>query len=302
MTGAFFIVGPTATGKSEIAAAVASACGGEVVSADAFQIYAGLSHLTAKPDPATLAMVRHHLIGAIPLTEQMNAEQFRVEALAAIADIRARGRPALVVGGSGMYIKALTHGLSRLPAADADIRNEFEQLSTPELLTKLLQLDPATAAEIDSKNRRRLIRAVEICLLTGRRASELRNQPQTPSSLAGVFVFRDRDELNRRINRRVEVMFANGVIDEVRGADETGETATKTLGLAAIRELIAGSITEPECIAQIQQATRRYAKRQLTWFRQQSTFEALNLTEHGWSESIELITRKARLSFAQQDD
>ncbi len=299
MTGCYFVVGPTATGKSEIGAEVAFALGGEVVSADAFQIYRGLDLLTAKPE--LLQRVPHHLIGGVPLTELMNAEKFRIKALAAIADINSRGKPAFIVGGSGMYVKALTHGLSRLPAANPEVREQLARLTPAELFAKLSELDPVTAASIDAKNRHRLIRALEICLLTGLPASAQRSRSGA-SAAAGVFVFRNRDDLYARIDDRVEMMFANGVVEEVRAAGQLSETAAQTLGLAQIRELLAGRISEPECIAQIQQATRRYAKRQLTWFSRQTNFEPLNLTEHGLPESIELITRKARQSFAPLDD
>jgi tRNA dimethylallyltransferase len=125
---AFYIVGPTAVGKSEIAAEVARLCSGEVVSADAFQIYVGLDLLTAKPDPATLGAVPHHLIGTVPASEKMNAEKFRVLAIGAIRGIRARAHRAFVVGGNGMYIKALTHGLSPLPPASSEIREQLKLL------------------------------------------------------------------------------------------------------------------------------------------------------------------------------
>ena len=297
MKGVFFIVGPTATGKSELAAEVARECGGEIVSADAFQVYAGLDLLTAKPGEAVLRTVRHDLIGDVPLYDEMNAERFRAAALAAIADIHARGKPAFVVGGSGMYVKALTHGLSPLPPADPELRKELSQQTVAELAQRLAEADPKTAESIDRNNKHRVLRALEICLLSGRPASELRRLPSAAEA-AGVLVFRDRTELYERINGRVEMMFRNGVVDEVRAVGELSLTAAKTLGLNTIRELIAGTISESECIAQIQQATRRYAKRQLTWFQRQTTFEPLNLSSHGWSKAIECITRKARLSFA----
>src|SRR6266513_3765786 len=129
MTRAFFIVGPTATGKSELAADVARETSAEIVSADAFQIYRGLDLLTAKPDGATLAKTPHHLIGTVPLTEEMNAEKFRCAALGAIDEINSRGKPAIVVGGSGLYIKALTHGLAPLPESDPKLRETLNALS-----------------------------------------------------------------------------------------------------------------------------------------------------------------------------
>jgi len=287
----FFIVGPTAAGKSEIAAEIAQRLGAEIVSADAFQIYCGLDLLTAKPEAATRSKAPHDLIGAVPLSAEMNVEKFRAAATSAIRDIHARGKPAIVVGGSGLYVKALTHGLSKLPRADRKLREKLEQASAEELFTRLSELDPNGAGNIDRKNKRRLVRAVEICLLSGKPFSAQRTEWKDAPSFNGVLVFRERAELYDRINRRVEKMFADGVVEEVRTLGEVGATAAKTLGLPEIRELLAGKISERDCIAKIQQATRRYAKRQLTWFQRQTNFQPLNLSLHGSSEAIESIAQ-----------
>ncbi len=303
MKGAFYIVGPTAAGKSALAVDVARKCQGEIVSADAFQIYAGLDLLTAKPEPELLRTVPHHLIGTTRLTEEMNAERFRVVARGAIDGIEARGKRAFVVGGNGLYVKALTHGLSAGAAASAPLREQLNQLSQSELLVRLERWDRETAQTIDPQNKRRLTRALEICLLTrGPARAQRVAWADEPDGLHGVFVFRDRQELYERINLRVEMMFRQGVVDEVRRAGEVGSTAGKTLGLQQIRDLIDGRISEAQCIVQIQQATRRYSKRQLTWFRRQSNFVPLNLSRHGSAEAIKLIARKARLSFPPKDD
>lgn len=299
MEGVFFILGPTATGKSEIAAEVAAQLGAEIVSADAYQLYRGLDLLTGKPDAATRARVPHHLIGAISLSEQMNAERFRHLAARAIYEIRSREKLVLAVGGSGFYVRALTEGLSPLPSTNAGVRRELEACLAEELHARLFELDPATAQTIDAKNRHRLVRALEVCLLSGRPFSQQRQPSPAGERARGCLLFRDRTDLWERIDQRVEKMFADGVIEEVRAASEVGSTAAKTLGFSIIQELIAGRISEPDCIAAIQQATRRYAKRQLTWFRHQTKFEALNLSIHGSSEAIAWIARKVRLSFAR---
>jgi len=168
MQRVFFIVGPTATGKSEIAAEIACRLNAEIISADAFQIYRGLDRLTAKPGKATVARAPHHLLSAVPLNEEMNVEKFRAAAVEAIRDIHTRGKRVIVAGGSGLYVKALTHGLSRLPAADPKLRAQLNELSLDELCGQLRHLDPEIAGQIDMKNRRRVARALEICLLTGR--------------------------------------------------------------------------------------------------------------------------------------
>jgi len=301
MRRAFFIVGPTATGKSELAADVAGEIGAEIVSADAFQIYRGLDLLTAKPDASTLAKAPHHLIGTAPLHEEMNAENYRCAATRAIDEINSRGRLAIVVGGSGLYIKALTHGLAPLPEADPRLREKLNAMSLDELRTQLAELDPEAARNIDTKNRRRLVRALEICLLTGKPASAAvagvgdPGQPGSAIPASGIFVFRDREELYARINQRVEAMFENGVIEEVRAAGAMSVTASQMIGLRDIRELLGGRMSLLQCIAQIQQSTRRYAKRQLTWFRRQTNFLPLNLSLLSHNEARILLRMHSEL-------
>jgi tRNA dimethylallyltransferase len=289
MKRVFYIVGPTAAGKSEIAAEVAQRLKVEVLSADAFQIYRGLDLLTAKPDRETLARATHHLIGAVPLSEEMNVEKFREAANAIIA----RGKPLLVVGGTGLYIKALTHGLATLPRADSQLRAKLERTTNEELFRSLRALDPDGAGKIDSRNRRRLVRAVEVCLLTGKPFSGQRTEWNETAPTNGILLERDRAELYARINQRVEQMFADGVVEDVRDAKDIGPTAAQTLGLREIFSLIRGEISRAECIARIQQATRRYAKRQLTWFRSQTNFPSLNLSAHDPAEAVEFISQNA---------
>jgi tRNA dimethylallyltransferase len=318
MTRAFFIVGPTATGKSEIAADVAREVGAEIVSADAFQIYHGLDLLTAKPESPTLAKAPHHLIGTMPLTQEMNAEKFRRLASRTIDEINSRGRLAIVVGGNGLYVKALTHGFDPLPEADPNLRQKLNAMSLDELLSQLAELDPGTARRIDLKNRRRVVRALEICLLSGKPASEViaagglsavalakADDPGRPGSsipATGAFVFRDRNELYERINQRVETVFERGVIEEVRADAVTSATASQMIGLREIRELLAGKKSLRQCIAEIQQATRRYAKRQLTWFRRQTNFLPLNLSFLTHKEAVKWISLRILSEAGTRDD
>ncbi len=300
----FFIVGPTATGKSELGADIAREVNAEIISADAFQIYRGLDLLTAKPDASTLAKAPHHLMGTIPLSEEMNAEKYRRAAARVVDEINSRGKLAVIVGGSGLYIKALTHGLAPLPEADLKLREKLNTMRLDELRSQLIKLDPETAGNIDTKNRRRLVRALEICLLTGKPASEVvvpkhrddSGLPGSPIPATGVFVFRDREELYERINRRVEAMFEKGVIEEVRAAGATSATAWQMIGLREIRELLEGRMSLLQCIAEIQQATRRYAKRQLTWFRRQTNFSPINLSILSHNEAVQGVLLRAQCS------
>jgi tRNA dimethylallyltransferase len=318
MTRTFFIVGPTATGKSEITADVAREVGAEIVSADAFQIYHGLDVLTAKPEAPALAKAPHHLIGTVPLAEEMNVEKYRRNAIRAIEEINSRGKLAIVVGGSGLYVKALTRGLAPLPESDPKLREKLNAMSLDDLRSQLTEVDPETTRKIDLKNRRRVTRALEICLLTGKPASEIvvgvadsgrpgssafpQATADKPIQATGAFVFRNRNELYERINQRVETIFERGVIEEVRTAGVMSTTASQMIGLREIRELLGGTKKLPQCIAEIQQATRRYAKRQLTWFRRQTNFLPLNLSFLTHNEAVKWISLRILSEAGTRDD
>jgi tRNA dimethylallyltransferase len=269
----------------------------------------------------------------VPFTEETNAEKFRHLALRAIDEINLRGRLAIVVGGSGLYIKALTHGLAPLPESNPKLREKLNAMSLDDLHSQLCELDQETARKIDLKNRRRVVRALEICLLSGKSASAQRQQwtgdtgnPRSgglpsaaeaiwtspfletmqtglsASPATGAFVFRDRNELYERINQRVEMMFQRGVIEEVRTAGEISQTASQMIGLREIRELLAGKKSIPQCIAEIQQASRRYAKRQLTWFRRQTNFFPLNLSFLTHNEAVKWISLRILSEAGARDD
>jgi tRNA dimethylallyltransferase len=181
-------------------------------------------------------------------------------------------------------------------------------MSLDDLRSQLVERDPETARKIDLKNRRRVIRALEICLVTGKPASKVlggvadSGQPGSSIPATGVFLFRDRQELYERINQRVEMMFEHGVIEEVRIAREISQTASQMIGLREIRELLAGKKSIPQCIAEIQQATRRYAKRQLTWFRGQTNFSPLNLSFLTHNEAVKWISLRILSGAGIRDD
>ena len=303
MNDTFFIVGPTAVGKTLLAIDLAEQFDAEIVNADAFQIYRGLDILTAKPDLVAQRQVQHHLLGQVSLAEAMSAVKFGELVWAVLADIRSRGKNAIVAGGSGLYLKAITHGFDEIPPPDPKLREELSVLSLEELGLRLRDLNPHLAARIDLKNPRRVIRAIEIAsveaAVSGGERREAAGTAATTedteaSEPTGVLLLRDRDDLYQRINERVNAMFREGVEEEVRALQDIGPTAIKALGLKEICALLDGQISRSECIAKIQQVTRRYAKRQLTWFRHQTTFLQLNLTPFSHREAVRAITRVFR--------
>ena len=290
----FIIAGPTAVGKSDLAVDVAERCGGEIVGADAFQIYRGLEILTAQPSAELRARAPHHLVGEIPLSQSFDVAQYLRAAGQRIAEIRARGRVPIVTGGTGLYLRALTRGLADLPGADAKLRADLEKEPFADLQRRLTDLDPAGAAQIDLQNPRRVIRALEVCLLTGRPFSSFREQwTAPPHGIRGIVLTLDREALNARIDHRTAAMFAAGVIEEARAAGAAGPTAGQTLGFREIRALIAGQLGHTDCIAAIQHATRRYAKRQMTWFRRETGLEPVDLARvSDLSQLAESLARK----------
>jgi len=298
----FFVVGPTVVGKTALAIELAEKFDAEIVNADAFQVYRGLDVLTAKPDAEAQRRVRHHLLGQISLSETMSAAKFRELACGALADIHLRKKNAIVVGGSGLYLKGITHGFDQVPPPDPKLREELSALPLKELAEQLRKLSPELAARTDLRNPRRVVRAIEIASasMVAPKASILAAdvvrglRSATAATACGVLLLRDRADLYQRINDRVNAMFRAGVEKEVRVLPEVGPTADSALGLEEIRALIAGQISREECIVKIQQATRRYAKRQLTWFRHQTSFPPLNLTPFSHREAVRAITQMFR--------
>ena len=277
-----YIVGPTAVGKSALAVAVAEHLGAEIVGADAFQVYAGLDLLTAKPTTEDRARVPHHLIGVVPPETSFNVARYLELARPCLADLARRGRPVLVVGGTGLYVRALTDGLAPLPPARPELRAELETLDVPTLFARLHALDPDGAERVDRCNPRRLIRAIEIVESTGRRLAEHRTDawgrdaaPGEPP-WRGFFVNCSRPELHARIARRTAGMFARGVVDEVNAfpAERVGPTLGQALGLKELQAVGRGELPVAVARERLETGTRQYAKRQVTWFRRDGTLTA----------------------------
>ena len=284
-----FLAGPTGGGKSAVALALADRFDrAAIVNADAFQIYRGIEILSAAPSERDRFQVPHHLYGVLSLAESCDAARYAGMARETIASLAREGIRPIVVGGSGLYLKALTHGLAQTPPGDPVLREHLETLSLDELITWYRRLDPEGAETADLKNRRYVSRYLEISLLSGKPSSEVKREFAVPDPQVRAFVLtRDREDLYARINHRTRVMFDSGAIDEVRRFENEplSPTAAKAIGLGEIRELIAGRLTESEAVEAIRQATRRYAKRQGTWFRREKVFQSVCLGKDATAES-----------------
>jgi len=258
-------------------------------------VYAGLEILTSQPSPELRSRVPHHLVGFLSPSEKFDAAAFRQLARERISEIQSRGRRPILVGGSGMYLKALTHGIVELPDPDPALREEVRALSHDESLRRLLALDPAAAEHIDLQNTRRIQRVLEIALQTGKKSAELNQewkQKEAPD-YDGVLLLREREELYDRIAATVHAMFAQGVVEEVRRLENPSLTAQMAIGLRDIQALLRGECTQAECEEAMIKSSRRYAKRQLTWFRNQFTFNSVDLTGLRTTQELLTIARQA---------
>lgn len=281
------LAGATGVGKTDVAIRIAQNVRTEIVGADAFQIYQGLDILSCKPTPSQLLAIPHHLISRLPLTEPCDAQKYAVIARATIDRLNQNGIVPLVVGGTGFYLRALESSLPELPPADFSLRTELDQRSTSDLLRELDARD--ALARIDRHNRRRIIRALEVCILSGKPFSSFLEESAPDPSIPRLFLELPRTVLFERINRRVDQMFEQGVVAEVAAVEAIGPTASQAIGFKLIRSLIAGTIDAHRCRETIRQQTRNYAKRQITWFKHQP-YEITSV-EAGAKRAIHLFQR-----------
>lgn len=281
MTGRIWLIaGPTASGKSALGQALARATGGEIVNADSMQLYAGLSVITAGPTPDELAGAPHHLFGTVDPADGWSVGRWLRAASDVIADIGARGRDAIVVGGTGLYFSALTKGLAEIPAIPAEVRHAaaaaFEAMGEEAFRSRLAAVDPAAATRIEVGDRQRLTRAWEVHAATGVSLSDHQAKASgalPPGSWSAVALEPPREALYARCDARLEAMIGAGALDEVRALiDRDLDPALPAMKAVGVRELAAhlrGETDLPTALAAAQQETRRYAKRQMTWMRGQ---------------------------------
>jgi tRNA dimethylallyltransferase len=277
----WLIAGPTASGKSALALELARAVGGEIVGADSMQLYADLRILTARPTREDEAAAPHHLFGVVDAAEAWSVGRWLSAALEALAGIAARRRPAIVVGGTGLYFRALTRGLAPVPtislAVRAAVQADYHAMGEAAVRRRLARLDPAAEARIAPGDRQRLTRALEVVLATGRPLTHWQRDTDSPlaaDAWRGVVLTLPRDTLYARIETRLDAMAAGGALGEVEALLAQGLDAAlpamKALGVASFAGQIAGRLTPAQALAHAKAETRRYAKRQITWFDRQS--------------------------------
>lgn len=275
-----YVCGATASGKTALALELAAEHKGEIINADAFQLFRGIEIVSAAPSAEELKQFPHHLFGILEPGEHCDAGRYVEMAAPIISEIQSRGKTPIIVGGSGLYLKFLTHGPSPLPKGDEELRKKLDSRSLEDLLSELEILDPTEAAQVNRSNPRYVSRSLEICLLTGKKASELRDGWETKTreldkKLTGYWIIRPRENLHQRIAQRTHQMLEQGAIEEVEKLSGISGNWEKAIGVKEIRRHLAGEITRAECEDLIIFATRQYAKRQETWFRREKWLQRL---------------------------
>lgn len=300
----WFLTGATAVGKTRVGIALAERLGAEVLSLDSMAVYRGMDIGTAKPGPADRRRVPHHMIDLVDPDHEFSVAEYMAAARAAAEEVLARGREALFVGGTPLYLKCLLRGLFEGPPADWRLRREIEEeaatLPAGVLHHRLAQVDPLAAAQIHPNDTRRLVRALEVYRQTGEPIShqQMEFEEGRAAEECRVFVLqRPRPEQHQRIEARVEAMIAAGLVDEVRGLTSAGKTlgltASQAVGYREVLEHLRGEVDHPTMVEQIKSRTRRFAKRQGTWFRSLSECRFVEI--EGEVDGEEAAERIARL-------
>jgi tRNA dimethylallyltransferase len=277
------IVGPTAVGKTAVALMVARHFGAEIISADSRQIFRELNIGTAKPQPSELEAVRHHFVNSHAISDSYDAAQFGEDASSVINSLFRHQNTVVLVGGSGLYVQAALEGFDDIPEVDPVLRTnlaqEYKQHGIGALQEKMRRLDPELFAEIDQHNPHRLIRALEVMMGTGRSISTYRKRAMKHQDYAVVKIGLTlaRDELYKRIDNRMDTMIADGLFEEARALlPNKDQNALQTVGYQEIFPFFEGQYSKEEAIRLLKRNSRRYAKRQLTWFKRDPEIVWLN--------------------------
>jgi tRNA dimethylallyltransferase len=268
------VVGPTAIGKTALAIALAKHFQTEIISADSRQFFTEMSIGTAKPSEEELAAAPHHFINSHSVTQLFSTGDFEIQALALMEKLFAKHDVLVMVGGSGLYINAICNGLDDMPEIDLNIREQLNQQFVDEgiepIRKQLAELDPEYFSKVDQSNPQRMIRGLEVVLSTGQKLSSFltSNKKERPFNIIKVGLNTDREKLYNQINHRVDVMIENGLVEEVKSLEAYKNlNALKTVGYSEIFDYLDGKTDLATAIDKIKQNTRRFAKRQLTWFR-----------------------------------
>lgn len=299
--GPILITGPTASGKSALAMALARHVGGIIINADSMQVYCDLRILTARPTAEDEAAVPHRLYGHVPASEAYSAGRYVADVTRALAEANALGLPPVITGGTGLYIKALLNGLSPIPAVDEAVRahwrGEAERLGAAALHAILATRDAGMAARLKSSDAQRIVRALEVLDSTGRSLGYWQSLPGEPviaeQQTRCIVVLPGREELYRRADQRFDAMMAAGALDEVRGliAQQlpTQLPAMRALGVAPLAAALRGDVSLEAAIAQAKAETRQYIKRQTTWLRSNNITNSITFTQEKESNFAEVI-------------
>jgi len=285
------LTGPTACDKTEIGFTVAQKIEGEIISADSMLFYRGMDIGTAKPSSGMRELVPHHFIDIIDPWESYSVGRYVDDVESLIGDVDSKDRKFLIVGGSPLYIKGLVDGIFNGPAADWDIRRELEELADEKgnqhVHDILQKIDPVKAVELHPNNLRRIIRAIEVYRITGKPVSVLQEEYKLAREsyrFKIMCIAREREDVYRRINERVETMFDKGLVDEVRSLLDNprglSKQAKQALGYKEVIQYLDGGLTLDDAKEMVKQSTRRFAKRQMTWFRSFSDIQWLEADEH----------------------
>lgn len=286
------VVGATASGKTDLAVKLAKAVDGEIISADSMQVYKNMPIATAVATKEEQDGVPHHLVEFLDTDQTFSVADFVERAKVLIDEITARGRVPIVAGGTGLFVDSLVKNISfSQVGSNAEIRNELAEKSNEELFEKLLELDPKSAEDIHPNNRKRVIRALELCMSGTSKTEQNENSMLIDSPYDALYIgigYQDRQKLYDRINKRVDLMLEAGLENEARQMlGKQGLTARQAIGHKELQPYIDGNITLDEAVERLKRETRRYAKRQLTWFRRNENINWLYADEMSRDELVE---------------
>ena len=290
------ISGATGVGKTDLSIKLAKRLNADIISADASQVYKFLDIGTAKVTEDEMQGIKHYMIDVVEPDEDYSVGDFEVEVNKILHEKEDNAENIILVGGTGLYIRAITDGFSDLPTKDEKIRKDLEKKSLEELQEILKALDLQAYNEIDLNNKLRLVRAIEVCKITGEKFSELRvkNIKKNNYNFLKVFLTRNREELYERINKRVDIIIQKGLVEEAKKVYNNYEDSLYKISAIGYKELFNyfdGKVSLEEAIEDIKRESRRYAKRQMTWFRKEKDYLIYNLSEISEKEIIEDILR-----------